>query len=64
MKLKDIMSMQSPITRPKESDLDKIDTDPANCLADAYDIVLNGLSLVEVLNVFTNKTYNKELSKL
>jgi aspartyl-tRNA synthetase len=34
-----------PFTRPKESDIDKIDTDPANCLADAYDIVLNGFEL-------------------
>ena len=38
-------AMHHPFTRPKESDLDKIDTDPANCLADAYDIVLNGFEL-------------------
>ena len=37
--------MHHPFTRPKESDIDKIDTDPANCLADAYDIVLNGTEL-------------------
>ena len=35
-------AMHHPFTRPKESDLDKTDKDPANCLADAYDIVLNG----------------------
>ena len=39
------LAMHHPFTRPKESDLDKIDTDPANCLADAYDIVLNGFEL-------------------
>ena len=33
------------IIRPKDSDLDKIENDPANCLADAYDIVLNGFEL-------------------
>ena len=38
-------AMHHPFTRPKESDLDKIDTDPSNCLADAYDIVLNGFEL-------------------
>ena len=38
-------AMHHPFTRPKESDLDKIDTDPANCLADAYDIVLNGTEI-------------------
>ena len=37
--------MHHPFTRPRESDLDKIDTDPAHCLADAYDIVLNGFEL-------------------
>ena len=34
-----------PFTRPKEEDIDKIDTDPEHCLADAYDIVLNGFEL-------------------
>lgn len=34
-----------PFTRPKESDLDKIENDPTHCLADAYDIVLNGFEL-------------------
>ncbi|MEG0684095.1 MAG: aspartate--tRNA ligase, partial [Coprobacillus sp.] len=34
-----------PFTRPKESDLDKIISDPEHCLADAYDIVLNGFEL-------------------
>ncbi|MBO6048010.1 MAG: aspartate--tRNA ligase [Erysipelotrichaceae bacterium] len=38
-------AMHHPFTRPLPSDLDKIDTDPANCLADAYDIVLNGFEL-------------------
>ena len=34
-----------PFTRPKDSDIDLIESDPANCLADAYDIVLNGFEL-------------------
>ncbi len=34
-----------PFTRPKDSDIDKIENDPAHCLADAYDIVLNGFEL-------------------
>lgn len=34
-----------PFTRPKDSDIDLIEKDPANCLADAYDIVLNGYEL-------------------
>ena len=38
-------AMHHPFTRPIEEHLDKIDTDPANCLADAYDIVLNGFEL-------------------
>ncbi|WP_294579501.1 aspartate--tRNA ligase [uncultured Thomasclavelia sp.] len=38
-------AVHHPFTRPKESDIDKIDTDPAHCLADAYDIVLNGFEL-------------------
>ena len=38
-------AMHHPFTRPIEEHLDKIDTDPAHCLADAYDIVLNGFEL-------------------
>ncbi len=34
-----------PFTRPKDSDIDKLETDPEHCLADAYDIVLNGFEL-------------------
>jgi aspartyl-tRNA synthetase len=34
-----------PFTSPKLEDLDKIETDPANTLARAYDVVLNGLEL-------------------
>jgi len=34
-----------PFTRPKDSDIDKLESDPENCLADAYDIVLNGFEL-------------------
>ncbi|MFV0395897.1 MAG: aspartate--tRNA ligase [Coprobacillaceae bacterium] len=38
-------AVHHPFTRPKESDIDLIEKDPANCLADAYDIVLNGFEL-------------------
>lgn len=31
-----------PFTSPMDEDLDKIETDPANCRAKAYDIVING----------------------
>lgn len=38
-------AVHHPFTRPKDSDIDLIENDPANCLADAYDIVLNGFEL-------------------
>lgn len=34
-----------PFTRPKTEDIDKLESDPEHCLADAYDIVLNGFEL-------------------
>ena len=34
-----------PFTKPKDEDIDKLETDPEHCLADAYDIVLNGYEL-------------------
>ncbi len=34
-----------PFTKPKDEDIDKMETDPEHCLADAYDIVLNGYEL-------------------
>jgi aspartyl-tRNA synthetase, bacterial type len=34
-----------PFTRPKDEDIDKLESDPEHCLADAYDIVLNGYEL-------------------
>ena len=38
-------AVHHPFTRPKEEDIDKIENDQAHCLADAYDIVLNGFEL-------------------
>ncbi|MGX8680541.1 MAG: amino acid--tRNA ligase-related protein, partial [bacterium] len=38
-------AMHHPFTRPKDECLDQILTDPEHCLADAYDIVLNGVEL-------------------
>lgn len=34
-----------PFTRPKDSDIDLLESDPINCYADAYDLVLNGFEL-------------------
>ena len=34
-----------PFTQPKKGDIDKLTSDPANCYAEAYDIVLNGFEL-------------------
>ena len=34
-----------PFTSPKDEDIDKLETDPANCRAKAYDIVLNGYEI-------------------
>ncbi len=34
-----------PFTQPKQEHLDLLETNPADCLADAYDIVLNGYEL-------------------
>ena len=34
-----------PFTSPKDEDLDMLESDPANCRAKAYDIVLNGYEL-------------------
>lgn len=39
------MAMHHPFTMPKEEDLDKIETDPANAHAKAYDMVVNGVEL-------------------
>ncbi len=35
-------ALHHPFTLPKEEDIDKLATDPGNCLSRAYDIVLNG----------------------
>ena len=34
-----------PFTSPKDEDIDKLESDPANCRAKAYDIVLNGYEI-------------------
>ena len=36
------VAMHHPFTSPIPEDIDKIESDPANCRANAYDIVLNG----------------------
>lgn len=38
-------AMHHPFTCPKDEDLDKIESDPANVKAKAYDIVLNGVEV-------------------
>ncbi|GFI34475.1 aspartate--tRNA ligase [Bacteroidaceae bacterium] len=40
-----LMAMHHPFTSPKPSDIAKLDTDPANVLADAYDMVCNGIEV-------------------
>ena len=40
-----LMAMHHPFTSPKPSDITKLDTDPANVLADAYDMVCNGIEV-------------------
>ena len=40
-----LMAMHHPFTSPKPSDIEKLDTDPANVLATAYDMVCNGVEV-------------------
>ena len=40
-----LMAMHHPFTAPKPSDVAKLDTDPASVLADAYDMVCNGIEV-------------------
>ena len=40
-----LMAMHHPFTSPKPADIDKLDTDPASVLADAYDMVCNGVEV-------------------
>ena len=35
-------SLHHPFTSPSEADIDKLESDPGNCLSRAYDMVLNG----------------------
>ena len=40
-----LMAMHHPFTSPKPSDIDKLDSDPTSVLADAYDMVCNGVEV-------------------
>lgn len=42
---KRLTAMHHPFTSPKPSDIAKLDTEPANVLADAYDMVCNGVEV-------------------
>lgn len=39
------MAMHHPFTMPTADSLDKLESDPGGCYAEAYDIVLNGVEL-------------------
>ena len=39
---KRLNALHHPFTAPKESDIDKLESDPENCLSRAYDMILNG----------------------
>jgi len=38
-------SLHHPFTSPKESDIEKLESDPGNCYSRAYDMVINGTEL-------------------
>jgi len=38
-------SLHHPFTSPREADIDKLESDPGNCLSRAYDMVLNGTEI-------------------
>jgi len=38
-------SLHHPFTSPREEDIDKLESDPGNCLSRAYDMVLNGTEI-------------------
>jgi aspartyl-tRNA synthetase len=40
-----LMAMHHPFTSPKPCDIEKLDSDPASVLADAYDMVCNGVEV-------------------
>jgi len=42
---KRLVSVHHPFTSPKESDLDRLESEPETVLANAYDVVLNGTEL-------------------
>ena len=48
-----------PFTSPKQEDIAKLDSEPENAQANAYDIVLNGYELEAVQSEFTMVNYNK-----
>ena len=40
-----LMAMHHPFTQPKQEDISKLDTNPAEVRADAYDMVINGVEV-------------------
>lgn len=59
-------AMHHPFTSPKESDIEELESDPGNCYAKAYDIILNGYEVgggsIRIHNSETQEKMFKALS--
>ena len=58
-----VVAAHHPFTSPKKEDIDKLDSEPENAQANAYDIVLNGYELGGGSIKFTTVNYKKKCLK-